>query len=381
MKDRFTGCIIGGAAGDALGYPVEFLDDGGIVRRYGKKGIRKFDLENGAAQFSDDTQMTLFTMDGIRQGIINAETEGSGFEPEVWIYRAYLDWLQTQNGNWQTYKNSFTDLYRSESGLDARRAPGNTCLSALRAQQGIDIFRPQFGTGNPANHSKGCGGVMRVAPIGLMVDETNALGSCGTAAEIAAEAAAITHGHPLGWLPAAFLGGLINRIVWKNDGRTDLAGFIEKTREDINRQFAKTEYLEDMDAINKKALEMAYAVNKTVGENNPGPLYTDWDNIEELGGGWVGEEALAIALYCAVRFPQNFPEALRASVNHSGDSDSTGAVCGNILGAYLGFDEIVRQMKSDTEDNLVLESLEMYERLIYWTEAAYCAVMTITKGQ
>ena len=155
MKDRFTGCIIGGAAGDALGYPVEFLDDGNIVRRYGKKGIRKFDLEDGAAQFSDDTQMTLFSMDGIRQGIINAETEGSGFEPEVWIYRAYLDWLQTQNGNRKAYKGSFTDLYRSEPGLDARRAPGNTCLSALRAQQGIDIFRPQFGTGNPANHSKG----------------------------------------------------------------------------------------------------------------------------------------------------------------------------------------------------------------------------------
>lgn len=72
---------------------------------------------------------------------------------------------------------------------------------------------------------------------------------------------------------------------------------------------------------------------------------------------------------------------MRTSVNHSGDSDSTGAVCGNILGAYLGFDEIVRQMKSDPEDNLVPESLEMYERLIYWTEAAYSAVMTITKDK
>ena len=381
MKDRFQGCIIGGAAGDALGYPVEFMDDGAIAKKYGNKGIRKFDLDDGAAKFSDDTQMTLFTMDGLRQGIINAESKGAEFEPEAWIYRAYLDWLQTQNGNRQTYKNSFTDLYRSESGLDAWRAPGNTCLSALHSQQGSGILYPQYSTKNPANHSKGCGGVMRVAPAGLMVDETNKLGACGTAAEIAAEAAAITHGHPLGWLPAAFLGGLINRIVWKNDGRTDLAGFIEKTREDINRQFAGTEYLEDMDAINMRALEMAYAVNKTFGENNPGPLYTDWDNIEELGGGWVGEEALAIALYCAVRFPQNFPEALRTSVNHSGDSDSTGAVCGNILGAYLGFDEIVRQMKSDPEDNLVPESLEMYERLIYWTEAAYSAVMTITKDK
>ena len=61
---------------------------------------------------------------------------------------------------------------------------------------------------------------------------------------------------------------------------------------------------------------------------------------KELGGGWVGEEALAIAIYCCLKYPDDIRKMLIAAVNHSGDSDSTGAVAGNILGAYLGMDAI-----------------------------------------
>jgi hypothetical protein len=58
--------------------------------------------------------------------------------------------------------------------------------------------------------------------------------------------------------------------------------------------------------------------------------------VEALGGGWVAEEALAIAVFCAARTPANPAAALLAAVNHSGDSDSTGAICGNLVGAALG---------------------------------------------
>lgn len=66
----------------------------------------------------------------------------------------------------------------------------------------------------------------------------------------------------------------------------------------------------------------------------------DLQNIGALGGGWGGEETLAIALYCAIRHFDNFEEAMIAAVNHGGDSDSTGAVTGNILGAAIGYDAI-----------------------------------------
>lgn len=52
------------------------------------------------------------------------------------------------------------------------------------------------------------------------------------------------------------------------------------------------------------------------------------------------EEAIAIAIYCALKEKTDFRKALILSVNHDGDSDSTGAITGNILGAYLGLDAI-----------------------------------------
>ena len=76
---------------------------------------------------------------------------------------------------------------------------------------------------------------------------------------------------------------------------------------------------------------------------------TDVTNIESIGGGWTGEEALAIALYCAIRHFDNFEEALVAAVNHAGDSDSTGAITGNILGAAIGYEAIPQFFKGDLE--------------------------------
>ena len=66
----------------------------------------------------------------------------------------------------------------------------------------------------------------------------------------------------------------------------------------------------------------------------------DLDCIHELGEGWVAEETLAIAVFCALRHEHDFEAGIVAAVNHNGDSDSTGAVCGNILGARLGFSGI-----------------------------------------
>ena len=67
---------------------------------------------------------------------------------------------------------------------------------------------------------------------------------------------------------------------------------------------------------------------------------SDVEAITRLGEGWVGEEALAISVYCALKHQHDFKKTLTAAVNHNGDSDSTGAITGNILGAYLGLSKI-----------------------------------------
>ena len=59
------------------------------------------------------------------------------------------------------------------------------------------------------------------------------------------------------------------------------------------------------------------------------------DAIARLGQGWIAEEALAISIYCTL-VASNFKHGVILAVNHDGDSDSTGAIVGNLLGAMHG---------------------------------------------
>lgn len=369
LKDSFEGCIIGGAAGDALGYPVEFMKYKSIIKEYGHEGIQEFVLEDGLAKITDDTQMTLYTMDGLRTGILRAEFKGISAPAEAYIAWAYADWLAGQDGlrgKW----NRFTDLFEYEPGLDARRAPGITCLDALRKQNSASKNPPYtneyYTIEHPGNESKGCGGVMRVAPVGLMLSSNHWIGKM-SAAYIAGEAAAITHGHPLGFLPAAYLGELIHRITYRMDGDAPLSFIMERTLETINTLFPGTKYLDIFTGIVEKAFALADLANDSDKAD-------DVINIHKIGEGWVGEEALAIALYCVRRYPDDFQAALRLSVNHNGDSDSTGAIAGNILGAYLGLNEIKRQTENTEKMPLRLEKLELYDHMLYWTDAAFSVI-------
>ncbi|MBO5573120.1 MAG: TIGR02452 family protein, partial [Clostridium sp.] len=203
--DQIRGCIFGGAVGDALGYPVEFLSEGEIFRTYGKQGITFYepDRKTGKALISDDTQMTLFTADGLLVGDTRGRMRGIQGWPRHYVDRAYRDWLLTQDSTFEEVNRH--ERFTEEGGyswlldvpeLFARRAPGNTCLSALREGIGMEDYVEAA-----RNSSKGCGGIMRVAPIamnypGMDIDKLDMEG---------AQLAAITHGHSLGYMPAAVL--------------------------------------------------------------------------------------------------------------------------------------------------------------------------------
>lgn len=345
--DKVKGCIVGGAVGDALGYPVEFWDYGTILHLYGLRGIKRYQLKDGVAHFSDDTQMTLFTATGLLAAESEMYFRGIGDE-NSWAQQVashYVDWYWTQNS--KPGKRHRSWLFEVPE-LHERRAPGTTCMESLRnIVQGIDR----------ENNSKGCGGVMRVAPVALCHElrenkSTDFMYSLGGAV------ADITHNNPLGFYPAAMLVMLldkitkckqeVNRIVLEELVKT-CVGEIGKVK--LHDAGETDTYNKCHTAVGTLGGLMMLAVDFANG-NKP-----DEECIRELGGGWTGEEALAIAVYCALRHTDSFEEAVVAAVNHSGDSDSTGAICGNIIGLIHGYDAIPQYFKDNLELLPVLEEV------------------------
>ena len=317
MRDmnKILGCLIGGAAGDALGYAIEFDKENTIFSRYGASGITEYSLVDGKAIVSDDTQMTLFTAEGIHLAAdpMNYTDYING------MFDAYQEWLHTQTSGRKGRKKNLwlTDIRE----LNERRAPGITCLNALESGVFGNIYEP-------INNSKGCGGVMRVAPIGLYYSpdeidwqEIDLRG---------AQAAALTHGHPLGYISAAGLVHIVNLAMYRP--KMSILQIMQDMIEKVPALFMDTN---PADSVVFKRL-----MQKAVDLATDHDIIDDLDAIHQLGEGWIGEEALAIAVYCALKHADSFDAAIIASVNHNGDSDSTGAITGNILGAYLGMDAI-----------------------------------------
>lgn len=353
LQDRIRGSLIGGAAGDALGYAVEFDRLSDISEMYGEGGIQEYepDVLSGEALISDDTQMTMFTANGLIRGeVLKKEGEVKSSFAE-YIYEAYLDWLKTQSmvyGSDSAKKDHGSWLLEADK-LHSLRAPGGTCLSALRSGKMGCVEEP-------INNSCGCGGVMRTAPVGLYKAELS-----GEQVMLeGAEAAAITHGHPMGYIPGGVLAYIIHRITY--GGETDLYKVIHEAEDLIPKVFGENEMSQRM--VN--FLELAAMISRNESE-------VDWPNIARLGEGWVGDEALAIAVYCCLRYPHDFSKCIAAAVNHDGDSDSTGAIAGNILGALHGYEALAQNWK---------ENLELHDVILELADDLYsCSQNCMTEAQ
>ena len=308
VRERFLGCLLGGAVGDALGAPVEFMGRSEIVERFGSKGITGYaPAYGGLGTITDDTQMTLFTAEGLIRGWVGGRLKGVTTYPGATAH-AYLRWLRTQGEHPACGVDFGADgpgwLFQQRR-LHDRRAPGNTCLSALRATTS---------PGEPArNDSKGCGGVMRVAPAGLFAQRLNM--SPDDAFRLGSELAALTHGHPIGALTGGVLAVLVMAL---SDGASlPEALAVAKARLEVWPEHEET----------LRAIVSAEALAASSSSHDAA--------IDRLGRGWVAEEALAISIYCAL-IADDFEHGVVLAVNHDGDSDSTGAIAGNVLGAMHG---------------------------------------------
>lgn len=186
---------------------------------------------------------------------------------------------------------------------------------------------------NPVNNSSGCGTVMRTIPVAIAFNEDPAI-----AFEIGNCIGALTHGHPDGWLSAGFQSMLVARIIQG----FDMDSALDNAMKVLEQKYAPSKSSNSIVEVLNRAMSLP-----TVSENHGEFIDRNFkDQSTWPGGGWLAHYALAIALYAYRCSPNDPIKAVKISVNHSGDSDTVGAVCGGLVGAIFGpepFEEELRR--------------------------------------
>ncbi|MER7165485.1 ADP-ribosylglycohydrolase family protein [Micromonospora sp. NPDC000207] len=300
---RATGSLFGLAYGDALGLPTEFLTVAEIHHRYGPAGPRE--LTGDPALVTDDTQMALAVAWALR--------DAPEFTPEAvepLLRQRFVAWSVSPDND---------------------RAPGMTCLRAcaglargVRWQEATQV------------NSKGCGANMRVTPVGLLDVDPDTL------AGLAQLQAGLTHGHPTA-LAASELTAYAVRVL--RDGVT-VAELPEVLvgRAQGQRRTYHGDWLGDLwqrPGVDSPQEFVARGWDECVGALHRlvdalARPDDGGDPCRHTGEGWIAEEALATALYCAIRHADDPVTALARGATTAGDSDSIAALAGAFLGAAGG---------------------------------------------
>lgn len=312
-RDRIRGAMIGCAAGDALGYPVEVLSEAAIVERYGLRGITDYDLdENGTAHFTADTQLMLLSANGI----LYAHTRGAlrGIMAPVYQYfdAFYMNWYRLQTT--ERASRSRVGWINAYPALSAKRAPSPTSMGVFSSDK--------FGSmDEPINDSKGSACLLRAVPIGLSYSRDPAY-----ILDLGANTAALTHGNEVAWMASGALALIISLIIHQELSITEA---VNKTLKALDKSFP-----DSRKAVN----ELSYTIHSAMSLATSAS--SDLDAIHALGKGWVADEALAIGILCALRHENDIAGAMTFAANHGGDSNNTAAIAGTLVGARIGFNAI-----------------------------------------
>jgi ADP-ribosylglycohydrolase len=294
--DQSQAILFGLALGDALGAPTEFLDLAQIKARYGAQGIQE---PPDPALYTDDTQMTVALLEGLLDAGLDADLEAQ----MQTIGRRFIDWL-----------------YSGEND----RSPGRTCIAGIeRFESGLS-WRSSGIIG-----SKGCGSAMRVASIGYMYR-----GDENRLREVAQASGLITHAHPTA-VAASIAAAYAVKLALDD----------VPTAEYLRRLMSFT------DGISDEFDAALYRVGHVEAWNDEEAA------LDHIGLGWTGEEAVALALYCVLRYPNDYAACVRRAANSSGDSDSVACIAGGVMGARLGLAAIPAAWRERCEHGDLLVDL------------------------
>lgn len=291
LRDRYHGCLLGGAIGDALGRPGEGRNPAKIAERHGE--LRDFQPWRGwksgpVGTITDDTQLTM---------VVAKNYLASGRLDPADLGQRFADWL------------------------DVGRGKGATCTrAALRLKAGT----PWFESGV---ESAGNGAAMRAAPIGLVRSRDFAalrhdamLATVPTHADGMAVASASALAFAVAYLlrvepgtldPRAFLGAVAASL----DGIPDPGHPERRPGTDPARRVTLAERIRELEEMLELPWPQAMA--------------------RTYNGAFVLESLPAALWFFAVHHddPQ---EALVRAASAGYDSDSVAAMVGNLAGAYHG---------------------------------------------
>lgn len=299
LSDRFEGTIVGLAVGDALGHPTEFLSLAEIRRRYGPDGVTDFEPppRHAPGTYTDDTQMSI----AVAEALIEA---GDRALDELMraTARRFVEWADSPDND---------------------RAAGMTCMAGCNnLKRGVDWHKAGVA------ESKGCGSAMRAAPIGLYYHH-----DLKRVVEVACASSLPTHRHPTGVAAAAGAAATVALLLTGTAPEALLTALLEHTGH-LDADFAA------------KIAQVGGVLDREPD-----------DALAILGQAWVGEEAVADALYCFLRSPANYARTVLTGANSQGDSDSIACIAGAMSGAFNGIDAVPERWRQGVENATRLTDL------------------------
>lgn len=335
QQDKFRACLLGGALGDALGYPIADMTGEEINHQFGPEGLSKLlvDPTMQKAPISATTQLTLFTATALLQGQTRLATRGARSPYTYYLWQAYKEWLYSQVGQFPVPGDHNNSWMLNLVDLFQVRSPEATCVQALEQAQAGSIDQP-------FNDSQAEGGVIRVAPIGLFFIDREL--SPKEVADLAGQAAALTHGHPLAYLPAAFHAYLINTVA-------SLDLYLEEAV--LQAKVVIADLYGDESQLDLLFQKIDQAMDLSDYHMN------DQEALDQIGQAKTGDIALASAIYCALKYQTDFKQALVTAANFTAAKSATAALTGQILGAKFGMPVLAQEWLDQVELSPIIEEV------------------------
>ena len=312
-RDAYRGCLLGLAIGDAMGYPVDTKTWQQIQEDYGPYGLMGYDLRNGYAEVSSHTQIAAFSCNGLLLGLTRGQVYGKMAPFVRYAALAQQEWATGQRRYDQPRRNHCWVFRVSE--MRHRHCTDTRMVETLNRGKLGSLEDPVNKHDTPAALASGIAAGIFADTGKLEQQEIDRLG---------AECVALTHGHPLAFLPGAMVAHLIGSCL--RQPPKPLYTLIKDALSALQTQFVR-EYPREVGQITalvEQAMNLAEE-----------RLVQPVDAMERLKCD-TGAEVLAGALYAALLCEEDFDNAMVIAVNHSGRSAAVAALTGAILGAQLG---------------------------------------------